>query len=169
MRPSPECVILGTSIKDLTSKSSLLLFTLIHAREWLKIKHTISYYITVSYYLLFFLLYFCAIRSPRWFSKGQGFSNRNFPHRTRLSVESGTKCTPVTKPITKDKISSTKWQLWRQGGQGRGQYLRGGRSRLCPGQGRESPGRVQGRGWRGKWGGCHNMPAAGSQIPPKID
>ena len=39
------------------------------------------------------------------------FSNRNFICRTRLSVASGTKCTHVTEPITKDKIASMKTEI----------------------------------------------------------
>ena len=59
MRPSPGRGFLGTLIDNLTSKISILLFNLIRDPQTNINQHTISYYIKVSYDLLFFSLYFC--------------------------------------------------------------------------------------------------------------
>ena len=43
------------------------------------------------------------ILALRQLLEGRGFSNHNFFCRTSLSLSSGTKCTHVTEPITKDE------------------------------------------------------------------
>ena len=48
------------------------------------------------------------VLNPHRLSEGRGFYNQIFLCWTRLSVSSGTKCTHVTEPITKDKKG--RWQ-----------------------------------------------------------